>query len=243
MADALLVEQNGPVVLITLNRPDHGNAVDDAVLDALAARLETISTDPSVRVVTFRGAGNTFCRGRESKPAAGSPPPTPLARRRSLEKITRVNAALAALPAVTIAAVNGDALGFGSGLAVQCDLAVAVESAMLGFPEIDAALPPTIVMSYLGRYVPRKVATELVLTGRRVTARDAERLGLVNRVTESAEELTQAVQAFTEVLLGKDALALRTAKQFLHETRDMTVEEASRYGLNVLPIVLAEPRS
>ncbi len=203
-------------------------------MEALAETLETLVADAECRVVTIRGSGESFCTGREVKAPSSGTRPSAFALRASLARISRVNDALRALPAVTIAAVNGDALGFGCGLAVQCDLTVAVEDAQLGFPEIDSGLAPTIVMSYLPRYVPRKRAAELVLTGQKVPAREAAALGLVSRVVARGE-LDREVQTLVETLLAKDALALRTAKLFLAETQDMTVEQASRYGLNVLP--------
>ena len=91
-------------------------------------------------------------------------------------------------------------------------------------------------MSYLGRYVPKKRVADLVLTGRRLGAAEAEALGLLTRAVPAAD-LERGVSALVETLLAKDPLALRTAKQFLARAEDLTVEQASRYGLNLLAVV------
>ena len=239
--DPVLLDR-GAAARLTLNRPDAGNVLDDAGLASLANALQEVASDETCRVLVIGGAGEAFCRGREGRSANLGASPSAYARRASLEKITAVNTALHAVSAVTIAAVNGDALGFGCGLALQCDFTLAVEEATFGFPEIDSGLPPTLVMSYLGRYVPRKRAADLVLTGRRLVAREAEAIGLLTRVV-SREQLEGEVASLVDLLLAKDPLALRTAKQFLAEASDLTPEQASRYGLNLLAVTLSARQS
>ena len=234
-ADSVLLE-HGEVTTLTLNRPEVGNVLDDDGLDALVRALRAVAGDESCRVLLLRGAGEHFCRGREAHGGPLGQNPTAFDRRASLLRISAVNEALRAVAAVTIAVVNGDALGFGCGLALQCDFTLAADHATLGFPEINAGFPPTIVMSYLARYIPKKSATDLVLTGRRLDAAEAEAIGLVTRAVPRAD-LERGVGALVETLLAKNPLALRTAKQFLAEAEDLTVEQAGRYGLNLLAVV------
>jgi enoyl-CoA hydratase len=238
MPDQTILLERGEVATLTLNRPELGNMVDDAVLEQLAATVRELAADSSCRVLIIRGAGENFCRGRQAGGPPGGGKPTAYTRRASLEKIIAVNTAFRALGAVTIAAVQGEALGFGCGLAVQCDFTLAAEGSTFGFPEIEHALPPTIVLSYIGRYVPRKKVGELILTAKRLTAQQAEAYGLVNRVVP-AGQLDSELKALTENLLAKDPLALRTAKQFLADADDLTIDQASRYGINLLSVVLS----
>jgi enoyl-CoA hydratase/carnithine racemase len=237
--DSILLER-GAISTITLNRPEIGNQVDDPTLDTLAEQLRELSQDDSCRVLVFRGAGEKFCAGRDPRGSHGGPELTAHARRRSIAKIVAVNELLGAIGAVTIAAVHGEALGFGCGLAVQCDFTLATEEASFGFPEINGGFPPTIVMSYLHRYVPRKVATELVLTGRRVAAREAATLGLANKVV-GRDELEPELSRLIETLRAKNPGALRAAKRFMHDVEDLSVEQASRYGVHVLSVELTGP--
>ena len=237
-AEAVLLER-GEITTLTLNRPHVGNLVDDDSLERLAWALREVGKDEACRVLVVTGAGEQFCLGRDARGAGHGARPTAYARRASLGRIVAVNEALHALGAITIAAVNGDALGFGCGLAVQCDFTLAAQRATFGFPEIDAGLPPTIVMSYLGRYVLKKRVTELVLTGQRLSAAEAAAAGLVTRVVAD-DGLEREVQGLVEVLLAKDPVALHTAKQFLADTEDLTVEQAGRYGVNLLSVVLSK---
>lgn len=230
--------QPGAAATLTLNRPEVGNFVDEEMIDQLATTLQDVARDENCRVLVIKGAGDKFCIGRDPKSGLPGPNPTAYQRRAWVAKITLVNAALKSVPAVTIAAVNGDAHGFGCGLAVQCDLTLAAEEATLGFPEIDHGLPPAIVMAYLARYVPRKRAAEMVFTGRKLPAQEAAAIGIVNRVV-SRGALDQEVDRLASSLLEKDALALRTSKQFLSDTQDMTIEEAMRYGMNVISVTLS----
>jgi enoyl-CoA hydratase len=238
MTDQTILLERGPVTTLTLNRPELGNMVNDDSLERLAAAVRELAADDGCRVVVVRGAGEHFCRGRDGRPAPGAPKPTAFTRRASLERIIAVNTAFRSLGAVTVAVVQGEALGFGCGLAVQCDFTLAAEGSTFGFPEIEHALPPTIVLSYIGRYVARKRVGELILTARRLSAQQAEAYGLVNRVVPAADLETE-LSALTESLLAKDPLALRTAKQFLSDADDLSVDQASRYGINLLSVVLS----
>jgi enoyl-CoA hydratase/carnithine racemase len=233
-----ILYQPGVTATVTLNRPDQGNVVDDEMIELLASTLEQVARDQDCRVLVVRAAGDKFCVGRDPKSGLPVPNPNAYQRRDWVAKITRVNAALRSVFAVTIAAVNGDAHGFGCGLAAQCDLTVASEAATFGFPEIDHGIPPAIVMAYLPRYVPRKIAAEMIFTARKLSAHEAAQLGLVNTVV-TAGTLDQEVARLTNTLLEKDHLALRTSKQFLLDTQDMTIEQAMRYGLNVIPVTLS----
>jgi enoyl-CoA hydratase/carnithine racemase len=231
-----VVVSPGVVTVVTLNRPEAGNRVDGPILDWLADLFEQIAENVTVQVVVVRGAGQSFCTGREPGHALGTKP-SAWRLRSDLSKLVRANRALQQLPAVTIAAVQGDALGFGCGLAIQCDLTVASKRARFAFPEINAGLPPTVVISYLGHFIPRKIALEMVLTGETFSADACQRLGLVNRVVEP-EDLDGEVERLATALVEKDALAARTTKQFFAELYNGQFANRTNYALNLLATTL-----
>jgi methylglutaconyl-CoA hydratase len=231
-----VVVSPGVVTVVTLNRPEAGNRVDGPILDWLADLFEQIAENVTVQVVVVRGAGQSFCTGREPGHALGTKP-SAWRLRSDLSKLVRANRALQQLPAITIAAVQGDALGFGCGLAIQCDLTVASKRARFAFPEINAGLPPTVVISYLGHFIPRKIALEMVLTGETFSADACQRLGLVNRIVEP-EDLDGEVERLATALVEKDALAARTTKQFFAELYNGQFANRTNYALNLLATTL-----
>ncbi|MBI2305335.1 MAG: enoyl-CoA hydratase/isomerase family protein [Chloroflexi bacterium] len=233
----VLVEALGPLATVTLSRPEAGNAVDGETMAQLTAALKGIKGDDNCRIVVLRGAGADFCVGRE----AGPPPPSAHEIREGLRKITMVNDLLTQLSAITLAVVQGRALGFGCGLAIRCDITIAAQEARFGFPEIKSGLAPTVVMSYLSRWMPRKKAFELVTTGREMDALEAERLGLVNQVVPQ-NQLEEAVSNVVSTFLAQDATALRTCKGFWNNIEDMGLAHASEYGINLLANMLASRR-
>lgn len=103
----------------------------------------------------------------------------------------------------------------------------------MAFPEVKAGLPPTIVMSYLGRLIPRKKAFELVITGREMNPQEAERLGLVNRVVP-ADQLVAEGERWVSLLLKQNAETLKTCKDFFRDTADLSSEDAVQYGVTLL---------
>jgi methylglutaconyl-CoA hydratase len=231
-----VVVSPGVVTVVTLNRPEVGNRVDGPILERLADLFEQIAENVTVRVVVVRGAGESFCTGREPGHALGTRP-SAWRLRSDLAKLVRANQALQQLPAVTIAAVQGDAVGFGCGLAIQCDLTVASKRARFSFPEIDAGLPPTVVMNYLGHFIPRKMALEMVLTGETYSAAVCQRLGLVNRVVEH-EDLDGEVERLASTIIEKDPLSARTSKQFFGELYNAQFADRTNYAINLLATTL-----
>ncbi|MBI4456053.1 MAG: enoyl-CoA hydratase/isomerase family protein [Acidobacteria bacterium] len=237
MAQGLLVERKNSVVTVTLNRPEKGNTVDDATMDEMITALKQVAAQQDTRIVLLRGAGEDFCRGREGHSTAATRP-TAMQIRDNLRKITTVNDLLSSLAEITIAVVQGRALGFGAGLATRADLSIAADNARFGFPEIKGGLPPAVVMSYLSRWIPRKKATEMVLTGMEIDAAEAERLGMINRVVP-ASKLEAEVEAWVSLLLKADQAALRACKQFLFDSQQMGPAEAATYGIHLLATYLS----
>jgi len=217
--ETLLVEQDGGLVTATLNRPKQLNAINATMvreLDALAARLET---DPGARVVIFTGAGDrAFLAGADISEFQG---PSPTQALRFSQRIQRLYSRLEALPQITIAAVNGFALGGGCELTQCCDLVVAAETARFGQPEINlGVIPGAGGTQRLARVVGLHRAKELNYLGEMIDAAEAHRIGLVNRVVP-ADRLMAEARALAEKLAAKAPIALQMIKEAMNEGYDL----------------------
>lgn len=236
--EKIILEEKGESAVLTINNPQGQNGVDGEMLDRMRGVLQPLGEREGLKVLIIRGAGEHFCRGREWSPAERERGRSisALEFRANVEKVIWVNEFLSSVPAVTVAAVRGVALGFGSGLAIQCDLTLAEETARFGFPEIKAGLPPTVVAAYLGRFVPRKTAFEMVVTGRELSAREALALGMITRVVP-AGQLEEECERLAADLLRQPAWVLSTLKTFFREVEDQGMDQAYRYGVNLLATV------
>lgn len=203
---AVRLELEDGVATITLNAPENGNRLTVGAMLALIAGLERATDEATLLVL--RATGEDFTFGRDQSERR-----TDITRAESLRLILRANALLGGFPGVSIALVQGHALGFGSGLALHADIAIAADDATLGFDEVLHGLAPLVVVAYLPRHVGEKVATELVMTGRPVPAREALELRMVNRLVP-AGELPAAGRDLVEHLRRQPAGALRLMKAF-----------------------------
>ena len=235
MSDKVLLEKAGDTATITLNRPEKGNAVDLELMMALTESLAEAAADKSLRLLVIEGRGEHFCSGREPD----APRPDNAAKfAQALGRIVRVNELLQSFPGISMAVVRGKAFGFGCGLAVQSDVTLAAEDARFAFPEINAGFPPTIVMSYLSRWMHRKKALELVMTGGEISAGEAERQGLVNRVVPP-DRLADEKKRWMETLAGRDLEGLQATKAFFRDTAEWSTGAAAQYGVTRLANFLA----
>lgn len=208
--------------LVTFNRPEVLNAVDARMLDDLEEVLATLEADAGVRVVILTGAGRSFVGGGDvAHMAALSPDEGERFVYRGQGLLRR----LERLPQVTVAAINGYALGGGLEIAFACDLRIAAETAELGFPEVSVGvIPGWGGTQRLVRLVGRGIAKDLILTGRRVPAAEALGLGLVNRVVP-ADRLLPAAEELAETLMRNSALAIRQAKKAIDEGADVGLDQ------------------
>jgi enoyl-CoA hydratase/carnithine racemase len=218
------VELAGRVATVTLDRAEALNAISTELALDLAAAVEPLATDPEVRAVVLTGAGErAFCVGADLKQRAGFDDHGWFVQR---EAFRRGFAAVRRCPLPTVAAVFGFALGGGTELALSCDLVVAGDDATFGLPEVSLGLVPAGGgTQLLARRVGRSVAKDLVLTGRRVGAGEAARLGLVDRVVPRAEVLAAARDLAAEIA-GNAPTAVRLAKWALDVGADLSQEAA-----------------
>lgn len=232
----VLVEQVRRVRRITINRPERHNALSGEVLALLRNALADARVDPSVSVVVLTGAGDrAFSAGADllaaSSPAAapqGTTGPTAGTLHETRGELGRLFEDLWDLGKPSIARVRGYALAGGMGLALACDLVVAADDAIFGTPEIDIGIWPYMVTVALLQAMTPKRALELMMTGRRIGAEEAERIGIVNRVVPVAD-LDSAVDELAESLARKPPLAMRAGRDSFYTALALAPREALKY--------------
>jgi 2-(1,2-epoxy-1,2-dihydrophenyl)acetyl-CoA isomerase len=215
------VRRDGPVGTILLNRPEQLNALSGTMREDLLAAVAELGADPQVRVLIVTGAGRGFCAGgdlerlaelRQAGDAAGL--------QRLLELGGDVVLALRGCPKPVIASVNGPAAGAGLALALACDLRIAAASAVFSAAFVRIGLVPDWGATYLlPRLIGTAAALDVALSGRRIDAAEALRLGLVHRVAPD-DALQQQTMAWAEELLAGPDLALGHIKQLIYRAED-----------------------
>ncbi|MDQ3915492.1 MAG: enoyl-CoA hydratase-related protein [Actinomycetota bacterium] len=233
--DAVVATVDGGVATITIDNQQRRNALSPHVVRGLAAGLAAAEADPNVSVAVVTGAGDrAFCAGGDlSGSVAASKKGQHLERAEAGALFRRLRES----PLPVVARVNGHALAGGFGLMLACDLVVAVDDAALGMPEVDVGLWPFMVTAMVQRDVPRKVALDLMLTGRRIPASEGERWGFVNRVVPR-EQLDAAVAELTGVLASKSPLVSSLGKSSYYAAEDMAFEQKLGYLTGMLSLCL-----
>ena len=230
----LLIDRDGPVAVVTVNRPKVLNALNTQTLDELRRAILALKHDDSVRAVVLTGAGEkSFIAGADINELAVQTPTTgrehAVAGQHVLDLIEHMGKPV-------IAAINGYALGGGCELAMACTLRIAADTARLGQPEITLGIIPGYAGTQrLARIIGRGRALELLLTGDQISAPEAHRLGLVNRVVPAADLMRDA-RALAATLAAKAPVAVRYILEAVHKGLEMPfpqaqVFEATLFGL------------
>ena len=221
------VVESGAVTTCVLNSPETGNMLDAAMLDALAAAIAQAKAR-GARVLVLRAEGPDFCLGRKGPKISGVPAPAVL--NAEFARVQGANELVEDFPGLTVSVVRGRALGAGSSLAGRFDLVMAARSATLGFTEVPHGIAPTVVASYFVHRLPRTALLDLLLTGREVTAEEAQRLGLVSRVVDDAA-LDDEVEATVRTLAGYDPEVVRGVKSFIGTAATQHPRTAVKLGI------------
>ncbi len=218
MADEVLTEVRGKVMIITLNRPDAMNAVNQELAQGLAAAVDDMDANPDVSVGVLTGNGRGFCAGMDLKAfVQGSFPGIP---GRGFGGITEQ-----APKKPLIAAVEGFALAGGCELALACDLIVASEGAKFGIPEVGVGLFAAAGgLLRLPRLLPQAVAMRMALTAQPILAEEAHGYGMVTEVTAKGEAIDKAIE-LAEQIAKNAPLALMASKEIIREMQGRTEEE------------------
>lgn len=218
MPNHFTLTKDGSLATLTFNRPEKRNPLNEEILLELDALLRQVRDDAEVRVLIFTGTGNTFCAGADLSLAKGVTDPherekifTEFAPRRT-RLVERVFATLTQLEPITIAAVNGYAVGGGWGLVLSCDLRIAVTEAEFWFPEVDlgAPLSPLMTAMLIAHAGPSR-AKEMIITCRHYTATELLSLGMLNQVVER-DALDSTVATLATTLIEKKPGAMIMSK-------------------------------
>ncbi len=228
----LLVERKNKAGVITLNRPKVRNALNALLTDEMLVALRELDEDPEVAVIVITGAGTVFCSGHDFSDLQGK---SLMDFRRAFGRSVKVLQAIAATKKVVIAAVNGHATAMGCALVAGCDLAIASEEAKFQTPGVNIGFACVTPMAAIYRSVGRKKCLELIITGEAIDAREAEKIGLVNRVVPR-EDLERAVFDLAEKIASKAPLAVQFGKQAFYAMADMEQNQAYQYAVEMISI-------
>ncbi|MEP7070476.1 MAG: enoyl-CoA hydratase/isomerase family protein [Usitatibacter sp.] len=215
MSEALAIERQGPIGLVTMNRPERHNAFDDALIAELTDAFRSMEAEDGIRIVVLSGAGKSFSAGADlhwMKRMAGF----------SMEENRRDAMALAALMRTiahlrkpTLARVQGAALGGGVGLVACCDVAVATQGATFSLSEVKLGLIPAVISPYVVAAIGERAARRYFLTAERFTAAEAWRIGLVHEVSVGEDEMDETIGAIVDAMLAASPMAQKEAKDLI----------------------------
>lgn len=225
----MTIQRAGDILTFTLDRSASGNAVTGPMFDAMLAELRAEATNPRARVLRIRARGKVFCTGRER--AGGDVQEI----RHESARIIELKRALRASPLISVAEVQGDAFGFGFGLAIVCDFVVVAHHAVLGFPEMRSGLAPAAIMSYLGEYILPRSAFPLVLFGDPISPVYALQIGLISHVVP-AEQLEREADTLIQRILGLDSAAARRCKEFFYAAQQNFFDQNCRLAIEALTV-------
>lgn len=231
MSNEILAQQDGPILRVTLNRPNDGNAMSDDMATELAGILDR-AADTS-QFVLLRGAGTDFCTGRwyaANRPAGGSPEALVLRRRN--EVIFNCYGAFRRSPIPIVGVAQGRSLGFGCALAALCDITIASDTAKFQLPEMGHNIMPTMAMSALVDRVPRKALMYLVYSTAVIGAERALSFGLVSEVVPAAK-LDEAVETLCAALLKSPPPATLAVKEYAKSALSMDLQAAVDFARNL----------
>lgn len=225
----LVIERAGEVLSFTLDNPERGNEVTGPMFDAMLAVLRTEASQPSARVLRIRARGKVFCTGRERAGRDAA------AIRHESARLIELKRALRTSPLISVAEVQGDAFGFGFGLAIVCDFVLVAEHVSLGFPEMRSGLAPAAIMAYLGEYTLPRSAFPLVLFGDSIDPQRALQIGLISQVSQ-ADRLAADANALVERILQLDPEAVRRCKEFFLTAQQNSFDQNCRLAIDVLTV-------
>jgi enoyl-CoA hydratase/carnithine racemase len=225
------------VATIALDQPDTRNALSDDLMRDLLAALESARDDAAVRCVVLRSTHEkVFSSGGNLAQFASE---VPLVHKHfETERFPRVFSLLGELGKPSICAANGHVLAGALGIALACDLIVAKQGARFGTPEINVGLFPFMIMALIYRNVPRKKTNELLLLGEQISAEDAERIGIVNRVV-AADEFESVVAEWADKLARKSPVMMKLGKDAIFRQQDMAFADALDFLRSQLTIAFS----
>jgi methylglutaconyl-CoA hydratase len=228
----VLYAVEGAIARITLNRPAKRNALNDALVSGLKSALREVDGQEAVRVALLTGAGADFSSGADLAALQKISNSSVVENLEDAQSLMELFALIRRMRVPVVAAVKGRALAGGCGLATACDIVLASASARFGYTEVKIGFVPAMVMAILRRNVSEKRAFELITRGAEISAAEAERIGLINRVFDDAAfetEVETYVQGFEKV--SRSAVML--SKRLLYHMDAMTFDAALQSGVDL----------
>jgi enoyl-CoA hydratase len=234
MANEVLVDVTDGIMTVTLNRPEAKNAANKALAEGVAAAMDQLDGDDSIRVAILTGAGGTFCSGMDLKAFVSGE--TPNIEGRGFAGLTESSPRKP-----LIAAVEGYALAGGLELAISCDLIVTADNAKFGIPEVKRGLAAAAGgLMKLPRQIPQRLAMELALTGDFISAQRAYEMGLVNAVVPAGTAL-EAAKALAARIVANGPLAVAISKQVVLQSENWSADEMwQKQQELVMPVFVSE---
>jgi enoyl-CoA hydratase/carnithine racemase len=238
--DSIIYGVDDRIALITLNHPEAGNAINARMAIELREVCQSINQEEAIRAVIITGAGDkAFCNGADLREFFGNTNN----ETSSLEELSEfilynnITEAVRCVQCPVIAAINGDALGMGLALTLSCDLRLASDKSLLGVPDVaQGYLIASGINQWLPRIVGRAKALEMILTAESIDAREAHRIGLVHKVIQHGEVISEAKELAKKMASGAP-IALRYAKEAVHKGLDMTLEQGLRLECDLYMIL------
>ena len=228
MTSGVRIERTADELIFTLDNGP-GNSVTAAMMDAMMAELRAEHAAPRARLLRLRAQGEAFCTGRER---AGRDVES---LRREAARIIDYKRALRSTNLISIAEVQGDAAGFGFGLAILCDFALVADTARLSFPEMKHGLPPAVIMAYLGDFALPRHAFPLVLFGDPIAPARALEIGLISQVSAPGD-LRRDADALAARVRALKPDAARRCKEFFQITQQNTFDQNCRLAVDTLTV-------
>jgi methylglutaconyl-CoA hydratase len=217
---------------LTLARPEKKNALDRQMAEEIVQGLEALAADAETRVVVIEGEGDDFCAGADLEALEALLDAGREAQLEDARALGRVFTSIRQLRVPVVAAVRGRALAGGAGLATACDIVLAHANATFAYPEVRIGFVPAMVMTILRRIVPERQAFDLAITGRMLSAAEAEELGLVSRVV-SADAFDAAVDEICQTIAKSPPEAVRRTKKLFYELEGRPFESGVAHGAQV----------
>ena len=236
----IISEIKGTIRYLTLNRPAKRNALDNQMVDELRHALRASEGDKQTRVIVLRGAGKDFCAGMDLSALERLSTASILENREDAAQLGSLFQTIRELQLPVIAAVQGRAVAGGAGLAVACDLVIASRSALFGFTEVAIGFVPAMVMAVARRNLGEKRAFEILATGRMLTSAEAERMGLINSVSDDDQHESE-VERQAEAVARLSQSAVMLTKYLLYQTDALPFERALKAGIDINTIARMTP--
>ena len=238
--ETIVFSKQDKIARVIFNRPEVHNAFNSKMIGEIDDACEKVKSDESIRMVILTGEGESFCAGADINWMREI---IDYSYEQNLEEslqLAEVLHKIYALPKPTVAMVNGTAIGGGNGFLSACDISVASEEAKFGLSEVKIGLVPAAISPYVMRRIGESKAREYFLTGKRISARKALEIGLVNEVVPH-DKLEETVQNIADLLLSSGPEAIAACKELIDKTTRMSFEEVKKFTAEMIANLRISP--